>query len=122
MRAGRAVSLAATLRRHDADGTARRRAARATIVVPLLFAITLTTGSDVAALYVLFGAFTSLVFGDYGGPPRLRAGSYAATTLVGLVLIVIGTAVSEYVVLAALVTVLVGFAISLACALGPAVT
>jgi hypothetical protein len=105
------MSLAATIRRHDPDGTARRRAARATLVVPVLFAVTLAVGSDVAALYVLFGAFSQLVFGDYGGPAPLKAGSYLATTVVGLVLIVVGTAVSEYVWLAAVVTVVVAFAI-----------
>ncbi len=116
------MSLAGTIRRHDPNGTARRRALRVTVVVPTLFAATLAFASDTAALYVLFGAFTSLVFGDYGGPPPLRAGSYLATTVVGLALIVVGTAVSEYVVVAALVTVVVGFSISLAGVLGPAIT
>jgi hypothetical protein len=116
------VSLAGAIRRHDADGTARRRALRATIVVPALFAVSLIFGSDAMALYVLFGAFSQMVFGDYGGPAPLRAGSYLATTVVGLVLIVVGTAVSEHVVVAALVTAAVSFSISLAGVLGPAVT
>jgi hypothetical protein len=60
------VSLGDALRRHDADGTARRRAVLATIVVPALFAATVAIGSATMALYVLFGAFTHLVFGDYG--------------------------------------------------------
>jgi hypothetical protein len=116
------VSLVGVIRRHDPNGTAARRALRATLVVPALFAATLAFGSDTTALYVLFGGFAHLVFGDYGGPPPLRASSYLATTVIGLGLIALGTAVSEHVVVAALVTVVVGFSISLAGVLGPVIT
>ena len=104
---------------HDPDGNAWRRAIRATVVVTL-FGIAVAAGSDVVAVYVLFGAFTMLVF-DYGGPTHHRIAAYAATTLGGLVLIVVGTAVSQSYVAAAIVASFVAFALTLGAAIGPAV-
>ncbi len=93
---------------HDPDGTAWRRAVRAAVVVPGVFAVGIALGSDVVALYALFGAMAHLVFGDYGGPPGHRAAAYLTTTLGGLVLICAGTAVSGNYVGAAIATVVVG--------------
>ena len=115
------MSIAAILQHHDPNRIARRRALRATIVVPALFGVASAAGSDVVALYVLFSAFSHLVFGDYGGRARQRARAYLATTAIGLVLILIGTAVSQQALVAAMATAVVSFAITLLCALGPAV-
>jgi uncharacterized membrane protein YccC len=106
---------------HDPDGNAWRRAIRATVVVPTLFGLAVAAGSDVVALYVLFGAFTMLVFGDYGGPTHHRITAYVATTVAGLLLIVVGTALSESYVAAAIVAAFVAFALTLGAVIGPAV-
>lgn len=108
-------------RAHDPDGTAWRRAVRAAVVVPGVFAAGVALGSDVVALYALFGAMSHLVFGDYGGPPGHRAAAYLTTTVGGLVLICAGTAVSGNYVGAAIATVVVGFGLTLAGVVGPAV-
>jgi uncharacterized membrane protein YccC len=105
----------------DPDGTAWRRAVRAAVVVPGVFAVGVALGSDVVALYALFGAMSHLVFGDYGGPPGHRAAAYLTTTVAGLALICAGTAVSGNYVGAALATVVVGFGLTLAGVVGPAV-
>ena len=88
---------------HDPDGNAWRRAIRATVVVPTLFGLAVLVGSDVVALYVLFGSFTMLVFGDFGGATRHRITAYVGTTVAGLALIVVGTALSQSYVAAAIV-------------------
>src|SRR5262245_58567239 len=62
-----------------------------------------------------------LVFGDYGGPIRHRITAYVATTVIGLVLILAGTALSESYVAAALAAFVVAWALTLAGAIGPAV-
>lgn len=94
---------------------------RAAVVVPGVFAAGVALGSDVLALYALFGAVSHLVFGDYGGPPGHRAAAYLTTTVGGLVLICAGTAVSDNYVGAAIATVVVGFGLTLAGVVGPAV-
>ena len=88
---------------------------------PGVFAAGVALGSDVLALYALFGAVSHLVFGDYGGPPGHRAAAYLTTTVGGLVLICAGTAVSDNYVGAAIATVVVGFGLTLAGVVGPAV-
>ncbi len=89
--------------------------------MPGVFAAGVALGSDVVALYALFGAASHLIFGDYGGPPGHRAAAYLTTTVGGLVLICAGTAVSGNYVGAAIATVVVGFALTLAGVVGPAV-
>ena len=106
---------------HDPDGNAWRRAIRATVVVPTLFGLAVLVGSDVVALYVLFGSFTMLVFGDFGGATHHRITAYVATTVAGLGLIVVGTALSESYVAAAIVAFFVAFALTLGAVIGPAV-
>ena len=106
---------------HDPDGNAWRRAIRATVVVPTLFGLAVAVGSDVVALYVLFGSFTMLVFGDFGGAIHHRITAYVATTVAGLGLIVVGTALSESYVAAAIVAFFVVFALTLGAVIGPAV-
>jgi hypothetical protein len=48
------------------------------LVVPALFAVGLSIGSDALAFFALFGSVAHLVFGDYGGRPRERVTSYLA--------------------------------------------
>ncbi len=91
------------------------RAARAALVMPAAFAFALFVIRDAqVALFVPFGCIALLVMVDIGGPRRPRAVAYAATTCIGAVLIALGTLASFSPWVAALVMLLVGFAVSFA--------
>jgi len=60
----------------------------------------------------VFGCFSLLVISDFGGLRRPRALAYLTATLAGAVLVALGTLVSSSPWLAAVVTLVVGFAIS----------
>src|SRR5258708_38841960 len=92
-----------------------RRAARAALVMPLAcaFAQVVIRTAQVAT-FVAFGCIALLVMVDIGGPRRLRALAYAATTGIGAVLIALGTLASLSPWLAALLMLLVGFVVCFA--------
>ena len=88
-----------------------RRATRVAIVVPVLFAFFLNgVDNPVAALFASFGSFALLGFADFGGPPRPRARAYLVLALLGAVLVVVGTVVSNSPVVGALIGVAVATA------------
>src|SRR5258708_5240251 len=60
----------------------------------------------------MFGCFSLLVISDFGGLRRPRAIAYLTATIVGAALVALGTLVSSSAWLAAVVMLLVGFAIS----------
>jgi uncharacterized membrane protein YccC len=96
-----------------------RKASRAAIVVPALFAIaTQAFDDDVAALFGAFASFAALVFCDFGGPPRGRARAYAAVVVAGSVLVLLGTLCSQSTVAATTVMALVAFVVVYLGALG----
>src|ERR1700682_6731224 len=98
---------------------ALRRAARAAIVIPLTFAFGQFVLHDSQnIIFMVFGGFALLVMSDFGGLRRARAIAYLTATLVGAVLIALGTVVSQNVALAGAPMLLVGFAISFAAVLG----
>src|SRR5579859_4202192 len=89
-----------------------RRAARAALLVPALFAIcswAFRPPQPQLITFATFGAFALLVLGDFGGSSRPRAGAYAVTTAVGCLIITCGTLGSATPWTAALVVGLVGF-------------
>ncbi len=91
---------------------AAMRAARAAIVIPSLFAITLLVIDNAQmALFAAFGGFATLVLASFGGTRRDKLLSHLGLAVVGSVLIVIGTAVQGSTVIAALVTLPVAFAV-----------
>jgi uncharacterized membrane protein YccC len=97
----------------DPGYSALRRAARAAIVIPLAFAFAeILLGEPQSVIFVMFGCFSLLVMSDFGGRRRPRAGAYLGATLVGAVLVALGTLVSTSPWLAAIVMLLVGFAVS----------
>src|SRR5260370_16106360 len=97
----------------DPGFAALRRAARAAIVIPLAFAFTdLVMRQAQVLIFVVFGCFSLLVISDFGGLRRPRALAYLTATLAGAVLVALGTLVSSSLWLAALVMLVVGFAIS----------
>jgi uncharacterized membrane protein YccC len=88
------------------------RAARATIVIPSLFALTFKViGNPQMALFATFGGFATLVLASFGGTRRDKAVAHLGLAIVGSALLAIGTVVSGTVWLAALVTVPVAFAV-----------
>jgi uncharacterized membrane protein YccC len=96
------------------------RAARATIVVPGLFAFTdKVIGNLQMALFAAFGGFATLVLASFAGSRRDKLVAHGALAVAGSVLLSIGTAVNSSVVLAAIVTVPVTFAVFFAGVTGP---
>ena len=95
-----------------------RKAARATVVVPALFALLIVTGNTPSALFGAFGSFSALVFADFGGalPRRFRA--YCALAIGGGVLVALGTACADTIWPAVVATLVVAFAVALCGALG----
>ena len=111
--------MARRLHVHDPGGRSLRRAARATLLVPSVFAITLVGFDDVyLAIFASFGVFAPLVFADFGGLAAQRALANVATTIVGGALVVAGTALSNDVAGAAIATLAVVFAVRFAGSLG----
>jgi len=96
------------------------RAARATVVIPGLFAIASKIIVDQQmALFISFGGFTTLVVADFGSSRLDKLRAHAELAVVGSVGLVIGTLVSGTPWLAAVVTIPVAFTIFFAGVLGP---
>jgi uncharacterized membrane protein YccC len=112
---GQRLSRLLLWRPSDPGFAALRRATRAAIVIPLALAFALfVLHNPQATIYIVFGCFALLVFGDFGGSRRLRAATYLSVTLVGFVLVVLGTLASFIPWVAALVTLLIAIAVSFA--------
>ena len=103
----------------DPGFAALRRAARAAIVIPLVFAFAeLVLRQPQSLVFVVFGCFSLLVISDFGGLRRPRAIAYLVATVVGAVLVALGTLASSSPWLAAAVMFVVGFVISFSRVLG----
>jgi uncharacterized membrane protein YccC len=104
---------AAPEERPDPRRVALHRAARAAIINPSIFALTLLVFRDLQiATFAVFGCFGLLVMADFGGARRPRAVAYAAATLVGAALVALGTAVSFSAAAAATTMLVIGFLLS----------
>jgi hypothetical protein len=100
------------LRTRDRGLMALRRAGRAALVVPALFAIgDRVIENPQIALFATFGSFAMLLLADFGGPIADRLRALAALAGVGAVLVCLGTAVSRNAWLAAAVMGVVGFCV-----------
>jgi uncharacterized membrane protein YccC len=100
--------------------TAAVRAARATVVVTGLFALThLVIGNPQMALFAAFGSFATLVLTTFTGSPLQKLRAHTALALAGSALLTIGTAVNSSLTLAALVTLVVAFLVFFAGITGP---
>ncbi len=96
------------------------RAARATIVVPALFALTYKgLGNLQMALFAAFGGFATLVLAGFGGTRKDKLVAHFGLAVAGSVLLIIGTLASSVAWVAALVTVPVAFAVFFAGVIGP---
>jgi uncharacterized membrane protein YccC len=92
--------------------TALRRAARAAIVLPAVFAFAdKVIGNPTTALFAAFGSFALLVLAQFSGPWRTRVLAYLALGCTGVVFITLGTLCSRSPWLAAAAMVVVGFGV-----------
>lgn len=100
------------LRVHDRDYVALRRAGRAAIVMPSVFAISLKViDNPTVALFTAFGAIAQLVLVGFAGATRNRLEAQAALAIAGAVLISLATLASHQVWLAAVSMALVTFVV-----------
>ena len=99
---------------------AAMRAARATIVVPALFALSdKVIDNPQVALFATFGGFATLVIANFGGTRKDKLIAHTGLAVTGSLALIIGTLVSSTTWLAALVTIPVTFAIFFAGVAGP---
>ena len=100
------------LRKHDPRFAALRRAGRAAIVMPSMFALAdKVIGNPTIATFAAFGSFAMLLLVDFPGPIRARLQAQVALALACGVLISLATLCSNNDVLAGLSMAVVGFAI-----------
>lgn len=100
------------LRTRDAGLSALRRAGRAAIVMPALFALAeQVIGNPVIATFVSFGALSMLLFVDFGGTTGERLAAQAGLAAAGAVLVCVGTLASQRAWLAVPASFVVGFAV-----------
>jgi hypothetical protein len=91
---------------------AAKRAVRAAVVVPGLFALSSQViGNPQISTYAAFGGFATLVLAGFGGTRRDKLVAHAGLAVAGSLLVVIGTAVNSITVLAAFVTLIVTFCV-----------
>ncbi len=100
------------LGRRDPDHLALRRAGRAAIVMPAMFALGDEVIADPAlATFAAFGSFAMLLLVDFDGPVLDRLRAQAALAAAGCALVCLGTLVSQNVWLAAATMAVVGFVV-----------
>ncbi len=96
----------------DRNFAALRRAGRAAIVMPGVFALgDYVIGNPQVATFGAFGAFAMLLLVDFGGPLAGRLKAQAALAVAGAVLVCLGTLTSQRAWLAAAAMAAVGFAV-----------
>src|SRR5260370_29237620 len=97
----------------DTAFASRRRAARAALIIPPVFAFyTLVLHGGQNVIFAVFGCFALLVMSDFGGQRPARALAYLTATLAGAVLVTIGTLASASAGLAPAVMFVARFAVA----------
>ena len=97
---------------HDRGLLALRRAGRAAIVMPAMFAFgDKVLDNPQLATFAAFGAFAMLLLVDFGGPLADRARALGSLTVVGAVLVCLGTLASRTAWSAAIAMCVVGFGV-----------
>ncbi len=98
------------LRRHDPELNALHKAVKVAVVVTAGLAIgTLVIGNPQLSLFASFGGVALLLFADFPGNRGTRFGAYLMLTVVGAVLIALGTLASAVAWMAVLGMAVVGF-------------
>jgi len=109
---GRGVIGLGWLRSRDAGLSALRRAGRAAIVMPAMFAVAeKVIGNATLATFAAFGSLAMLLFVAFGGRTRERLAAQVSLILTGGVLVCLGTLAGRTVWLAAIGMAIVGFAV-----------
>ncbi len=100
------------LGQRDRDLAALRRAGRAAIVMPAMFALgDKVIANPAVATFAAFGSFAMLLLVDFGGTMRERLQAQFALALVGGGFVCLGTLASENVWVAAVAMALIGFSV-----------
>ena len=100
------------LRAHDPGLSALRRAGRAALVMPALFALgSQVIGNPTVSIFAAIGSFAMLLLVDFGGPIRSRLQAQAALAATGAVFVCIGTLASRSPWAAAVAMAIVGFGV-----------
>jgi hypothetical protein len=108
----RRFDLVSWVRSRDGDLLALRRAGRAAIVMPGLFALAIKViGNPTIAAFAAFGSFSMLLLASFTGPMIDRVRAQIALAVCGAVFVTIGTLVSTVDWLAAIVTAAIAFAV-----------
>ena len=96
----------------DRGFVALRRAARAAIIMPAMFALgDKVIGNPQVATFAAFGSFAMLLLVDFGGPMAERLQAEAALAVTGGVFVCLATLASQTVWLAAVAMAVVGFGV-----------
>jgi len=96
----------------DRGFAALRRATRAAIIMPALFAVgDKVIGNPQVATFAAFGSFAMLLLVDFGGPMAERLQAQAALVVTGGVFVCLATLASQTVWLAAVAMTVVGFGV-----------
>jgi hypothetical protein len=100
------------LAQRDRDLAALRRAGRAAIVMPAMFALGDKVIENAAvATFAAFGSFAMLLLVDFGGPMRARLQAQVALSVTGCAFVCLGTLASRSVWISAVAMALIGFAV-----------
>jgi hypothetical protein len=106
------MSAVAWLSARDPGFGALRRAGRAALVMPAMFALgDVVIGNPAVATFAAFGSFAMLLLVDFGGPMRARLQAQAALAVTGGVFVCVGTLASRSPGLAAVAMTLVAFGV-----------
>jgi uncharacterized membrane protein YccC len=100
------------LGQRDRGFAALRRATRAAIIMPAMFALgDKVIGNPQLATYAAFGSFAMLLLADFGGPMTERLQAQAALAVTGGVFVCVATLASRTAWLAAVAMAAVGFGV-----------
>jgi hypothetical protein len=106
------ASAVSWLGARDPRFSALRRATRAALVMPAMFALgDVVIGNPAVATFAAFGSFAMLLLVDFPGPMRARLQDQAALAVTGAVFVCVGTLVSRSPGLAAVAMALVAFGV-----------
>jgi uncharacterized membrane protein YccC len=113
------IAVSGRWRPADPGLSSLRRAARTALVMPAVFAFAVLVLRDPQiTIFVAFGCFALMVLADFGGTRRPRAVAYVVTTLIGAMLVAMGTLLSPTVGLAAAAMFAVAFCVQFATVFG----
>jgi uncharacterized membrane protein YccC len=100
------------LGQRDRGFAALRRAARAAIIMPAMFAVgDKVIGNPQVATFAAFGSFAMLLLADFGGPMTERLQAQAALAVTGGVFVCLATLASQTAWLAAVAMAVAGFGV-----------